>query len=97
MGLPFKLQGPKVAVGRATDGKFTRIEEPCPGKVHEQAKSEGRSVEDVVAEQRAPDRAVGSDTAQEAEGGGTIYPETLPWPEAGPINDDDRKPMKLQS
>lgn len=97
MGKPFKLEGGdlnQANIGRAADGKFAKLEQPAAHDLVEEAKDEGKLVSDVMRERRVPEKEIGSEKPTEAEGD-AVYEDNLPWPEAGPVNDADKKPMKL--
>lgn len=109
MGKPFVLQDEQPAnvgergdavrqanVGRGGNGRFAKLEQPCPGEVAEEAKDTGKSVQETSRANRVPEKAVGDDSP-EMSGGDAVYPPSLPWPEAGPVNDAARAPMKLKS
>jgi hypothetical protein len=103
---PFKLKDVVDAVGtleranvaRASDGKFRSLEQQTPHEIRTLAEDQGKLADDVVSEQRVPDRLVG-ESGQSTEVPGVrqrTYAQALPWPEAGPVNDAGRSPMKLQ-
>tara|TARA_Y100000034_G_scaffold89408_1_gene107571 strand:+ start:490 stop:771 length:282 start_codon:yes stop_codon:yes gene_type:complete len=93
MAKPFKVKEQRANVGRSSDGKFIRIEQPTVEEVMEAAKSDGQ---DGVRLQRVPDRPVGSPTPN-VESGDAVYSDSIPWPEAGRVNDAGQSPMKLKS
>lgn len=96
MGKPYKLtqqDGQGANIGRAPDGKFTRLEEDRAAI--RQAKEDAGNVQDVARETRAADFPAAAEP--EVVDGDAVYKETIEWPEAGPVNDADRPPMKLRN
>jgi hypothetical protein len=81
---PFKITQPgEAGIGRAADGKFTRIVPPGPQRIMKEATEQGLDVDRVISERRAPDHAV---------------PKGNPLstgPEGGPVNDANKKPFRI--
>ena len=77
---PFKVTSPRdPGVVRRPDGRFAPAKPvPPPGEIMEQARSQGRTMPEVLEENKA-------DLSQ----------QQLAWPPAGPVNDGNKKPMKL--
>jgi len=97
MGKPFKIreQGdPRANISRGQDGKFARLADP-PGKVHEEAKSTGETVTDVVRANRVPPHPI--NVQPDKSTGDAVHKQELPWPDVGEsYNDAGRPPMKLR-
>lgn len=103
MPKPFKLTTPSDAgIGRRPDGKFVRIASPTPAQVIDEHGAEtGATNNEALRAARVPDREVGKGAPKDVSAPGAtapapVYPDALPWPEAGPINDADRVPFKLK-
>lgn len=87
MSKPFKITSPQPTGWRdPNSGKFTRVVPPAPPQIVREASQRGVPVNQVIEENRAPEHPTpaGKPSGQE-----------IPWPEAGPVNDADKKPMKL--
>lgn len=102
MPKPFKLTTPDPTIGRGADGKFTRVAAPLPAQVIEKVGADtGATNNEALRAVRVPDREVGKGSVKDVGGPGAnapapVYPDALPWPEAGPINDADKVPFKLK-
>jgi hypothetical protein len=98
MGKPFKIveQGPQpvALVGRNELGKFHRIEAQTPEELKAEARSRGVMVQAVATQRQAPDTEVSSENKSTESGEAASYDPVLPWPPAGPINDDNHVPFK---
>lgn len=99
--LPFKLTPQtqeRANIGRGANGQFVSIEQQTPAEINDAARQRGEYADDVVREARVPDRLVG-DSGKTTETPGArqpTYAMEIPWPEAGPINDTNHKPMRLK-
>lgn len=90
MGKPFRIESTPATPPRDAAGRFTQLTPPAPPQIVDEARRSGRSVDTVVADERVPDHPVAKTT--KASGG---YQEQNPWPPAGPVNDDNKKPMRV--
>jgi hypothetical protein len=100
MSKPFKITTPEPIIGRTVDGKFARI--PTPAQVIDKNSADtGATNGEANRAARVPDRAIGDGSAKDVSGPGAntptpVYPDALPWPEAGPNNDAGKLPFKLR-
>ena len=98
MAKPFRVTGPSqaVTIGRLPDGRFRRLEAPEPAEIRKEALTSGETVEDIVRAKRVPHHPVGAAAPKTTDGAPQpVYEDAVPWPEAGPVNDAGRMPMKL--
>jgi hypothetical protein len=101
MPKPFKLTTPEPTLGRRSDGKFVRIQAPLPAQVIAKNSADtGATNNEALRAARVPDREVGDDEVKDVSGPNAnapapVYPDAIPWPEAGPINDAGKVPFKL--
>jgi len=98
MGKPFKIieqgQQPAALVGRDGAGKFRKIEAQTPDELKAEARARGVMVQDISIQRKAPDTEVSSDNKTTESGKAASYEPALPWPPAGPVNDDNHVPFK---
>jgi len=97
MGKPFKLEGQPArgaGIGRGADGRFFTIKEEAPHELLVEAERAGETVADAARKVAAPVWPVGSETPK--GGKDAVYDPSIPWPEAGPINDTNQVPFKLK-
>jgi hypothetical protein len=91
MGKPFRIESTPATPPRDAAGRFTQLTPPAPPQIVDEARRSGRSGDTGVADERVPDHPVAK-TTKEASGG---YQEQNPWPPAGPVNDGNKKPMRV--
>ena len=101
MPKPFKLSTPAAEIARRTDGRFTKVVAALPAEITNKfGAAEGVTNAEAMRAAAVPMREVGPGTPQNVGGPGAkaptpVYPPALPWPEAGPFNDADRKPFRF--
>jgi len=100
MAKPFRVTS-QAQVGRTSDGKFTRLVGSAPPQVIDETIKRGIELNQVIREQQVPDRLVGTGAPKNvagprAQAKAPVYPDAIPWPEAGPTNDANRKPFKVR-
>ena len=88
MAKPFKIT---TNTPRDERGRFQQLTPPAPPQVVDAARAEGTSADRYVAEVRVPDHPV-AETGKRAGGG---FVEEKPWEPAGPVNDANKKPMRV--
>jgi hypothetical protein len=89
MGKPFKISTP--APTRDDRGRFVQLTPPSPPQIVDKARQSGTPVDEVVAEERVPDHPISNPT-KKADG---TYETEIQWPKAGPVNDANKKPMRV--
>ena len=100
-GKPFKVTT-EAALGRNADGRFTKLIPSTPMQVIDRSGTNGVPLPDEVRASQVPDRDVRVGVAPvnvAGPGAGApapVYPEALPWPEAGPNNDANKLPFKVK-
>jgi len=99
MAKPFKLSNPgDLGIVRASDGRFAKL--PLPAEVLAKNSADtGATNNEANRAARVPDRMIGAgapkDVAPPSAGApAPVYPDALPWPEAGPYNDAGRTPFR---
>lgn len=96
---PFKITS-QVQLGRSGDGRFTKqLVAAAPPQVLDLTIDKGVRLNEAVNTSRVPDRAVGDGPKKDVAGPNArvpspVYPDSLPWPKAGPVNDANRRPFK---
>lgn len=98
MAKPFRITS-TAQVGRANDGKFTRLVADAPPKVLGSTVEKGIPLNAAIRAAAVPDRETGKGAPQNVAGPGSpakapVFPDAIPWPKAGPVNDANRKPFK---
>ena len=99
MTKPYKITS-QVQVGRTSDGRFTRLVAEAPPQVIDETIRKGVDLNAAIREARVPDRLVGTGAPKNvapigAKTRAPVYPDAIPWPKAGPVNDANRKPFKV--
>lgn len=99
MAKPFKLTT-QAAIGRGEGGRFERLVSAAPPEVIRRTYEDGIELNQAIREAAVPDRLVGKGEPENVAGPGSrakapVYPDAIPWPKAGPVNDADKKPFKL--
>lgn len=87
---PFRVDAPGPSatdIGRMPDGKFTRFQPPGPPRIVRESSERGVDVDVVIGENRAPEHP--------SPKGSPPGSQEIPWPPAGPINDANKKPMRV--
>lgn len=101
MGKPFQIKS-EAAIGRGPAGQFQRLVTPKgPVQVIDESGEKGIPLPEVLRSVAVPDTEVGMGAPQNVAGPGAaapapVYPAALPWGPAGPVNDANKKPMKLR-
>ena len=98
-GKPFRVTS-QAQVGRSSDGKFTRLVGTAPPQIIDESVDRGIRMNEVIREKAVPDRLVGTAPPKNvagprAEAKAPVYPDAIPWPKSGPVNDGNRKPFKV--
>ena len=103
MPKPFKINTPRDAgIGRASNGQFVRVTAPLPAQVIDKNSADtGATNSEALRAARVPDREVGKGAPKDVGGPNAnapapVYPDAIPWPDAGPINDANKVPFRLK-
>lgn len=101
MPKPFKLSTPAAEIARRTDGRFTKVVAPTPAEImNRYGAAEGVTNAEAMRAAAVPMHDVGPGAPKDVGGPGAkapapVYPPALPWPEAGPFNDANKKPFRF--
>jgi hypothetical protein len=102
MAKPFRLSSQSdLGIARGASGRFEKLVTPLPAQViAKHSADNGATNNDANRAARVPDRMVGSGAPKDVGGPGAkapapVYADAIPWPEAGPNNDADRKPFRV--
>jgi hypothetical protein len=96
---PFSI--PSAGQRRGPDGKFVKLEAAPPPEVLDETIEQGVSLTTVLRSVSVPDRETGRGAPKNVASPGAkmsapVFPDSIPWPASGPVNDAGKLPFKLK-